>query len=117
MADFVHVESPSTAFQQLSIQNDQDTSPNVQNPEPANHGLKFLDAHPFVRLTLVDKIYGCIIGSALGDTIGLYTEFLPKATCAEAYKERKFSLVGEVTEWYGDNHRSKLSHHGQTNTS
>src|SRR4051794_20473245 len=109
MADFVHAESPSsTVFQQLSIQDDQHPSPNLQKPESPEHELKFLDAHPFVRLTLLDKIYGCIIGSALGDTIGLYTEFLPKATCAEVYKERHFSLVGKVTEWYGDSHRSKF---------
>jgi hypothetical protein len=45
--------------------------------------LDYLHKHPFIRQTFVDKIYRCIIGSALGDTIGLYTEFLIKAQSAE----------------------------------
>ena len=69
--------------------------------------LAFLDAHPFVRQTVVDKIYGCIIGSALGDTIGLYTEFLTKSQTKEIYKDRKFQLVEPATELYPDSHRRK----------
>jgi hypothetical protein len=77
------------------------------NPEP-EADLAFLDLHPFVRSAVVDKIYGCIIGSALGDTVGLYTEFLLRSTCEQAYPERRFQLVEPVTEWVGDSHRSKL---------
>ncbi|WEW59728.1 hypothetical protein PRK78_005208 [Emydomyces testavorans] len=36
--------------------------------------LDFLSLHPFVRTTVHDKIRGTIIGSALGDCIGLYTD-------------------------------------------
>lgn len=61
--------------------------------------------HPFVAATTLDKIYGCIIGSALGDTIGLYTEFLSKHRSEKAYPSRKFSLVEPVTEPYPDAHR------------
>jgi hypothetical protein len=108
MADFVHIESPSSSkAQALPTYDHQDECTNPQEMETAEHDLSFLKAHPFVRSTVVDKSYGCIVGSALGDTIGLYTEFLPKFACADVYKERKFTLVGEATEWYGDNHRCK----------
>ncbi|KAF2187880.1 ADP-ribosylglycohydrolase [Zopfia rhizophila CBS 207.26] len=70
--------------------------------------MEFLSFHTFVRQTVLDKMYGCIIGSALGDTIGLYTEFLPKHACETIYKERKFSLVEPVTEWYPDSHRNRF---------
>ncbi|KAJ4289164.1 hypothetical protein N0V90_011506 [Kalmusia sp. IMI 367209] len=76
--------------------------------------LKFLDTHPFVRTSVVDKIYGCIIGSALGDAIGLYTEFLPKHACDAVYKSRKFSLVDQVTEYYADTHRMRFEPRGWT---
>lgn len=111
MADFVHVDSP-VAFdsepQPLPTQDPLGNSSIPQDPNTAQHDyLKFLKTHPFVRSSVIDKAYGCIIGSALGDTIGLYTEFLPKATCAEVYEKKKFTLVGEATEWYGDSHRCK----------
>lgn len=70
----------------------------------------FINQHPFVRQVLVDRIYGCIIGSALGDAIGLYTEFLPKKVCAQLYPGRKFSLVEPTTELRPDTHRGKSSH-------
>ncbi|KAH8702710.1 ADP-ribosylglycohydrolase-domain-containing protein [Phaeosphaeriaceae sp. PMI808] len=76
--------------------------------------LAFLDAHPFVRQTAVDKIYGCIIGSALGDTIGLYTEFMTKKQSEHCYKERKFQLVEPATEFYTDGHRSRFSERAWT---
>ncbi|KAH7128677.1 ADP-ribosylglycohydrolase-domain-containing protein [Dendryphion nanum] len=69
--------------------------------------LNFLNTHPFVRKTVLDKVYGCMIGSALGDTIGLYTEFLPKHACETVYKDGKFSL-DPMTEYYPDNHRNRF---------
>ncbi|PGH03931.1 hypothetical protein GX51_03767 [Blastomyces parvus] len=41
--------------------------------EPASSGLEYLALHPFVCATVQDKIKGTVIGSALGDCIGLYT--------------------------------------------
>ena len=76
------------------------------SPSPSPD-LTFLTLHPFIRDTVIDKIYGCIIGSALGDTVGLYTEFLLKHTCEQAYPERRFRLVEPVTEWVADSHRSE----------
>jgi hypothetical protein len=69
--------------------------------------LAFLEIYPFVRQIVVDKIYRCIIGSALGDTIGLYMEFLTKAESAEFYRDRKFQLVEPVTELYPDGYWSE----------
>ena len=47
--------------------------------------MDFLDLHPFVRSTAQDKAIGAIIGAALGDSIGLYTEFLPRTECLRTY--------------------------------
>lgn len=89
--------------------------------------MEYLERHPFVRQTVEDKALGVMIGSAIGDSIGLYTgisscsllknitlfipvaEFLSKESSEEAYPERKFSLVSPVTEWRNDSHRSKPS--------
>ncbi|KAF1992930.1 ADP-ribosylglycohydrolase [Amniculicola lignicola CBS 123094] len=105
MADFVHVEVPQekTATAELNLSG---SNSGAQTLETS--GLGFLKLHPFIRDTVVDKIYGCMIGSALGDTIGLYTEFLPKHACETIYKERKFTLVNPVTEWYSDTHRNRF---------
>ncbi|KAK0610702.1 ADP-ribosylglycohydrolase-domain-containing protein [Bombardia bombarda] len=46
-----------------------------------------------LRATLHDRIVGTIIASALGDAIGLYTEFLSAAQAAEAYPSRAFTLA------------------------
>lgn len=121
MADFVHIESPTKdefpTEPQLPTQKEQQNDlVNMQPPrieedpeDTEKPSLKFLDTHPFVRSTVVDKIYGCIIGSALGDTIGLYTEFLPKSACETVYKAKKFSLVEPVTDYYPDSHRGTYS--------
>ena len=70
--------------------------------------------HPFVGATTTDKIFGCIIGSALGDTIGLYTEFLSKKESAKAYPKRNFSLVEPTTKPYPDTHRLQFEPRGWT---
>ncbi|KAF1926928.1 ADP-ribosylglycohydrolase [Didymella exigua CBS 183.55] len=54
--------------------------------------------HPFKAATTAEKIFGCIIGSALGDTIGLYTEFLSESRCEIAYPTREFTLLEPRTE-------------------
>lgn len=36
-------------------------------------GLQFLDLHPFVSQTVLDRARGTIFGGALGDAIGLYS--------------------------------------------
>lgn len=64
--------------------------------------------HPFVTATKIDKVYGCIIGSALGDTIGLYTEFLSRKQSASTYPSRKFTLLEQRTEPYRDHHRMQF---------
>ncbi|EAQ92077.1 hypothetical protein CHGG_00312 [Chaetomium globosum CBS 148.51] len=47
-----------------------------------------------LHATLQDRITGSLIGSALGDAIGLYTEFMTAATAATAYPTGKFTLGG-----------------------
>lgn len=37
---------------------------------------------------LHDSIVGCLVGSALGDAVGLYTEFLSGGMSAAAYPSR-----------------------------
>jgi ADP-ribosylglycohydrolase len=69
--------------------------------------LEFLSLHPFVRSTAQDKLFGTIFGSALGDCIGLYTEFLPATAAATAYPERKFMLQ-PPTPFRADSHRDKF---------
>ncbi|OAG06059.1 ADP-ribosylglycohydrolase [Paraphaeosphaeria sporulosa] len=108
MSDFVLVGSP---IEEPPIE-DKTARPSMQpgetNPNSPSY-LAFLDTHPFVRASVIDKIYGCIVGSALGDTIGLYTEFLPKNACETIYKSRKFSLVEPVTEIHADTHRLRFT--------
>ncbi|KAK2755563.1 hypothetical protein FQN54_006503 [Arachnomyces sp. PD_36] len=64
--------------------------------------------------TLEDKITGTIVGSALGDTIGLYTEFLSKDDSIKAYPDRKFRLVDPATELSYDGHRCKFERRAWT---
>ncbi|KAF2792743.1 ADP-ribosylglycohydrolase [Melanomma pulvis-pyrius CBS 109.77] len=101
MSDFVHIERPTEQHPPVNH-----GPPHVE--QPAKPDLEFLGLHPFVRQSVIDKIYGCIIGSALGDTIGLYTEFLPKHACETIYKEGKFRLVAPITEYYSDSHRNRF---------
>ncbi|KAM7191972.1 ADP-ribosylglycohydrolase [Naviculisporaceae sp. PSN 640] len=57
---------------------------------------------------LSDKTVGCIIGSALGDAIGLYTEFLSSEKAREHYPSGKFTLTGDngPTPFFLDLHRA-----------
>jgi ADP-ribosylglycohydrolase len=71
--------------------------------------LKFLSLHPFVRDTAHQKLLGTIVGSALGDTIGLYTEFLPASAAREAYPTRRFSLLPKPTAFHADSHRDRFA--------
>jgi hypothetical protein len=85
-------------------------------------GLDFLDLHPFVRETVLDKVRGTIFGGTLSDVIGLYTgefpsqksqvkankapEFLSRDLSLALYPEGKFQLVEPATELMNDGHRS-----------
>ncbi|RHZ63541.1 hypothetical protein CDV55_102627 [Aspergillus turcosus] len=72
-------------------------------------GLQFLDLHPFVRQTVLDRARGTIFGGALGDAIGLYTEFLSRDLSLAAYPDGKFQLVEPATELRNDGHRNKFT--------
>ncbi|KAL6891788.1 ADP-ribosylglycohydrolase-like protein [Trichoderma longibrachiatum] len=57
--------------------------------------------------TMHDRIVGCLFGSALGDAIGLYTEFLSGETARLSYLSHKFILSppSEATPFRRDAHR------------
>ncbi|KAH6610007.1 adp-ribosylglycohydrolase [Trichoderma cornu-damae] len=65
-----------------------------------------LDA--LAKETMHDRIVGCLFGSALGDAIGLYTEFLSGDTARLAYLSQKFILCppSEATPFRRDAHRN-----------
>ena len=71
--------------------------------------MQFLTLHPFVRDTVHSKLLGTIIGSALGDTIGLYTEFLSAAVSETSYPLRRFSLIPTATPFRADGHRDRFA--------
>lgn len=73
-----------------------------------------ISLHPFVQSLTLDKLYGSLIGSALGDTIGLYTEFLSKTQSAKAYPNRTFTLTEPHTRPYPDAHRLQFEPCGWT---
>ncbi|KAL4863962.1 hypothetical protein BDV12DRAFT_201606 [Aspergillus spectabilis] len=77
-------------------------------------GFELLDLHPFVRETVLDKVRGTIFGGALGDAIGLYTEFLSRDLSVASYPEGKFQLVEPATELRNDGHRNKFVKTGWT---
>lgn len=68
--------------------------------------LDFLDIHAYVRPTTLHKIHVCIVGSAFGDTIGMYTEFMTKSMAAKCYPEKSFRLADPMTTLHLDSHRS-----------
>jgi ADP-ribosylglycohydrolase len=64
------------------------------------------DAAPLANATLHDRILGTLVGSALGDAVGLYTEFLKAPRAAAEYPSRRFSLA-PPTPFARDMHRLK----------
>jgi ADP-ribosylglycohydrolase len=65
--------------------------------------------HPFINSAIHDKVIGTIFGSAIGDSVGLYTEFLSKDLAYKSYPDRKFSLLEPVTPFRYDSHRNKFN--------
>ncbi|KAJ7485914.1 ADP-ribosylglycohydrolase-domain-containing protein [Mycena latifolia] len=59
---------------------------------------------------IVDKAEGALFGSALGDAIGIYTEFMTPAQAVEAYGSANpaFSLVHPETKLHNDTHRCRF---------
>lgn len=66
------------------------------------------DIEALAKETIHDRIIGCLFGSALGDAIGLYTEFLSGHTSSITYPSQKFVLYpeSEVTLFRRDAHRN-----------
>ncbi|KAK3898973.1 ADP-ribosyl glycohydrolase [Staphylotrichum tortipilum] len=65
---------------------------------------------PLLLATLHDRVAGVLIGSALGDAIGLYTEFLSASHAAAAYPTGRFTLTGpSPTPFKLDSHRAPKS--------
>lgn len=60
---------------------------------------------PLLRTTLHSRLTGSLLGSALGDTIGLYTEFLSRPSALTAYPSRTFTLLPTPTPSHPDLHR------------
>ncbi|KAF4976987.1 hypothetical protein FZEAL_6425 [Fusarium zealandicum] len=60
------------------------------------------------RSHLQDRIIGTLFGSALGDAIGLYTEFLSAQVSARTYPGRTFTLLplDKATPFRRDHHRN-----------
>ncbi|KAK4199495.1 ADP-ribosylglycohydrolase-domain-containing protein [Triangularia verruculosa] len=59
--------------------------------------------------TLQDRITGVLIGSALGDTIGLYTEFLSSPQSKSSYPSAQFTLHPTPTPFHLDRHRAPFT--------
>ncbi|KAK2839338.1 hypothetical protein FQN49_006237 [Arthroderma sp. PD_2] len=85
-----------------------DGSLNIKSHLSRDAGVDFISLHPFVKATVQDRIRGAIFGSALGDCIGLYTEFLSKKIACDAYPKGKFQLMDPVTKFRNDGHRNKF---------
>ncbi|KDQ61964.1 hypothetical protein JAAARDRAFT_45398 [Jaapia argillacea MUCL 33604] len=64
--------------------------------------------------TTRSRITGSIFGAALGDAIGLYTEFLSRKFCLNTYPSQKISLVPPITPMKSDGHRDKFDPRGWT---
>ncbi|KAK0724896.1 ADP-ribosylglycohydrolase-domain-containing protein, partial [Lasiosphaeris hirsuta] len=59
-----------------------------------------------LHASIQDRVVGTLVGSALGDTIGLYTEFLSAATSLSTYPSRTFTLLPTPTPMKIDLHRA-----------
>ncbi|KAK7013313.1 ADP-ribosylation/Crystallin J1 [Favolaschia claudopus] len=59
---------------------------------------------------VLDRAEGALFGSALGDTIGIYTEFMTAEEAAEAYGSSSpdFTLVPPETPFHNDSHRCRF---------
>lgn len=66
---------------------------------------KLSSANALVRAALHDRTVGALVGSALGDAIGLYTEFLSAPLAATAYPSRCFTFLPSPTPFKLDTHR------------
>ncbi|BEI84426.1 hypothetical protein CcaverHIS002_0410300 [Cutaneotrichosporon cavernicola] len=64
------------------------------------------DTTQLVNTTLHDRILGTLVGSAVGDAVGLYTEFLTAKRAEAEYPGRRFSL-SPPTPFARDMHRLK----------
>ncbi|KAJ7136768.1 ADP-ribosylglycohydrolase-domain-containing protein [Mycena epipterygia] len=61
-------------------------------------------------LKILDRAEGALFGSALGDAIGIYTEFMTAAQALEAYgsSSPSFTLVPPETKLHNDTHRCRF---------
>ncbi|KAJ7191927.1 ADP-ribosylglycohydrolase-domain-containing protein [Mycena pura] len=58
---------------------------------------------------ILDRAEGALFGSALGDTIGIYTEFMTADQAVEAYgSSPSFSLISPETKFHNDTHRCRF---------
>ena len=72
-----------------------------------------------MSLSTISRLKGCILGGAIGDAIGLFTEFLPKIECIRLYgPSPRFSLVRPPPAGYAvmhmDRHRAVFDPSGWT---
>lgn len=60
--------------------------------------MEYLERHPFVRQTVEDKVLGVMIGSALGDSIGLYTGISSRFLLENylVHTSRRISIKGGI---------------------
>lgn len=66
-----------------------------------------MTSSPAAKATIHDRAVGTLVGSALGDAVGLYTEFLPKGRIGDLYPTGTFSLLPNATPFARDMHRLK----------
>lgn len=69
-----------------------------------------------LRVLLADRVVGALIGSALGDAIGLYTEFLSASESEEAYPHKRFILSPSNPQDQVEPTPFKLDHHRAPHT-